>query len=206
MTIARDERAALVTTLRAVGPDAPTLCEGWTTRDLTAHMIVREYRPDASPGILIPAFAGHTKSVQDKAAKADWDSMVAKFAAGPPLYSPLKPLDRFVNVTEMFVHHEDVRRAAPGWEPRTLGDDANKAILTPLKAMAKRAIAKSPATVELVTPGGEQIATGGSGPAVRITGEPLELLLFAFGRAQTRLDFAGDADAVAAVKAAKRGF
>jgi len=169
-------------------------------------MIVREYRPDASPGILIPALAGHTKSVQDKAAKDDWDSMIAKFAAGPPLYSPLKPLDRFVNVTEMFVHHEDVRRAAPGWEPRTLGPAENKAILTPLKAMAKRAIAKSPATVELVTTEGEQIATGGHGPAVRITGEPLELLLFTFGRAQTRLDFEGDADAVAAVKAAKRGF
>ena len=72
--------------------------------------------------------------------------------------------------------------------------------------MGKRAIAKSPATVELVTPDGEQIATGGHGPAVRITGEPLELLLFTFGRAQTRLDFEGDADAVAAVKAAKRGF
>jgi uncharacterized protein (TIGR03085 family) len=150
--------------------------------------------------------AGHTKSVQDKAAKDDWDSMIAKFAAGPPLYSPMKALDRFVNVTEMFVHHEDVRRAAPGWEPRTLGPAEKKAILTPLKAMAKRAIAKSPATVELVTPDGEQIATGGHGPAVRITGEPLELLLFTFGRAQTRLDFEGDAAAVAAVKAAKRGF
>ncbi|WP_020107370.1 TIGR03085 family metal-binding protein [Nocardia sp. 348MFTsu5.1] len=206
MTIARDERAALVTTLRAVGPDAPTLCEGWTARDLTAHMIVREYRLDASPGILISAFAGHTKSVQDKAAEADWDSMLAKFAAGPPLYSPMKLVDRFVNITEYFVHHEDVRRAAGAWEPRTVSAEANKAILRTLKPMAKRVISKSPATVELVTPDGEQVATGGTGPSVRVVGEPLELLLFSFGRAQTRLDFEGDADAVAAVKAAKRGF
>jgi uncharacterized protein (TIGR03085 family) len=206
MTIARDERVALATTLRAVGPDAPTLCEGWTARDLTAHMIVREYRLDAAPGILISAFAGHTKSVQDKAAEADWDSMVAKFAAGPPLYSPMKPLDRFVNVTELFVHHEDVRRAAGEWEPRAIRPAADKAILTPLKAMAKRVISKSPATVELVTTEGEQVATGGTGPSVRVVGDPLELLLFTFGRAQTRLDFHGDADAVAAVKATKRGF
>lgn len=111
MTIARDERAALVSTLRSVGPDAPTLCEGWTTRDLTAHMIVREYRLDAMPGILVPAFAGRTQTAQDQAAHDDWDAMLAKFAAGPPLYSPLKLVDRFANVTEMFVHHEDVRRA-----------------------------------------------------------------------------------------------
>ena len=38
MSIAQRERAGLVEILRAVGPDAPTLCEGWTTRDLTAHL------------------------------------------------------------------------------------------------------------------------------------------------------------------------
>ncbi|WP_207839248.1 TIGR03085 family metal-binding protein [Williamsia soli] len=206
MTIAQDERAALATTLRAVGPDAPTLCDGWTARDLTAHMIVREYRLDASPGILISAFAGHTAKVQNEVAAGDWDAMVTKFAAGPPLFSPLKLVDRFVNVTEMFVHHEDVRRGGTEWEPRILDAASTKAILGPLKAMGKRAIAKSPATVELVTPAGEQIGVGGRGPIVRVTGEPLELLLFAFGRSKTVLDFSGDVDAIAAVKAAKRGF
>jgi uncharacterized protein (TIGR03085 family) len=206
MTIAKDERAAFVSTLRAVGPDAPTLCDGWTTRDLTAHLIVREYRLDASPGILIPAFAGRTKAVQDKETNGDWEAMLTKFAAGPPLYSPLRPLDRFVNVTEMFVHHEDVRRAGGQWAPRTLDAATTKAIRGPLKAMGKRAIAKSPATVELVTSSGEKLATGGRGPVVRVIGEPLELLLFTFGRHETVLEFDGDVDAVAAVKSAKRGF
>ena len=36
-----------------VGPDAPTLCEGWATRDLAAHLVVRETRPDAAAGILV---------------------------------------------------------------------------------------------------------------------------------------------------------
>jgi uncharacterized protein (TIGR03085 family) len=205
MTIARDERAALAATLRSAGPDAPTLCDGWTTRDLTAHLIVREYRLDAMPGILIPALAGRTKTVQAQAAGQDWDAMVAKFAAGPPVYSPLKALDRFANVTEMFVHHEDVRRAGGPWEPRTLGAPAEKAIQAPLKVMGRRAIAKSPATVELITTDGDTVTSGGKGPKVTVTGDPLELLLFVFGRKEAVLDFAGDADAVAAVKAAKRG-
>ena len=50
MTAASRERAALVTTMRAVGPDAPTLCGDWTTRDLAAHLVLRERRPDAAPG------------------------------------------------------------------------------------------------------------------------------------------------------------
>ena len=62
MSVAQRERAALVATMRSVGPDAPTLCEGWTTRDLAAHLVIREYRVDAAPGILIPLFAGHTAS------------------------------------------------------------------------------------------------------------------------------------------------
>ena len=38
MSHARDERSALVASLRDAGPDAPTLCAGWTTRDLAAHL------------------------------------------------------------------------------------------------------------------------------------------------------------------------
>ncbi|OYV23782.1 MAG: hypothetical protein B7W97_02165, partial [Mycobacterium sp. 20-66-4] len=60
MSVAQRERAALVETMRSLGPDAATLCDGWTTRDLAAHLVIREYRPDAAPGILIPFFARHT--------------------------------------------------------------------------------------------------------------------------------------------------
>ena len=60
MTAASRERAALVNTMRAVGPDAPTLCGEWTTRDLAAHLVLRERRPDAAAGILVPALAGYT--------------------------------------------------------------------------------------------------------------------------------------------------
>ena len=76
MTAAQRERAALVQTLRAVGPDAPTLCEGWTTRDLAAHLVVRERRLDATLGIMVPFLAGYTEKVQDKVARSkSWDDL-----------------------------------------------------------------------------------------------------------------------------------
>ena len=57
MSVASDERAALCDLLDELGPDQPTLCEGWQTRDLAAHLVVREHRLDAAPGILLPAIA-----------------------------------------------------------------------------------------------------------------------------------------------------
>ncbi|WP_420873960.1 TIGR03085 family metal-binding protein [Mycolicibacterium vanbaalenii] len=115
MTVAQRERAALVATFRDVPPDAPTLCEGWDVRDLTAHLVVRERRLDAAPGIMIPALAGYTERVQRQVAEStDWDVLLNQVAEGPPLYSPFKVLDPIANVAEMFIHHEDVRRAKAG--------------------------------------------------------------------------------------------
>ncbi|HEX6919337.1 MAG TPA: maleylpyruvate isomerase family mycothiol-dependent enzyme, partial [Actinomycetes bacterium] len=62
-SIARAERAALSDLLESLGPDAPTLCEGWDTRDLAAHLVVRERRMDAAPGIVLRPLAGHLESV-----------------------------------------------------------------------------------------------------------------------------------------------
>jgi uncharacterized protein (TIGR03083 family) len=45
MTYAQDERAALAALLHETGPDGPTLCEGWQTRDLAAHLALRARRP-----------------------------------------------------------------------------------------------------------------------------------------------------------------
>ena len=45
MSLASRERAALSDDLLRIGPDRPTLCEGWKTRDLLAHLLVRERQP-----------------------------------------------------------------------------------------------------------------------------------------------------------------
>lgn len=206
MTVARQERAAIVETLRAVGPDAPTLCEGWTARDLTAHLALRERRLDATPGILIKPLAGYTAKVQDQIAESTpWDDLVDKVAAGPPFYSPFKLLDPLVNVSEMFIHHEDVRRAVPGWRPRELNAETTAALRRPIPMLARVALAKVPARLTLRTPDGETLATVGSGPGVTLVGDPGELLMFAFGRDEFRVEFEGSDEAVAAVRSAERG-
>jgi uncharacterized protein (TIGR03085 family) len=206
MSVARRERAALVDTLRAVGPDAPTLCEGWTTRDLTAHLVLREYRPDASPGIGVRPLAGYTARVQAAiTASTGWDELLNKIASGPPVYSPLKLLDPFVNVAEFFVHHEDVRRAVPKWKPRDLDSATSAALRRTLTMLPRLTMGKAPARVALRTPDGVTVATVGAGPDVTITGDPGELLLFAFGRNEVVAEFNGNPTDVIAVKDGKRG-
>src|SRR5882762_622635 len=37
------ERRELCDLFLELGPDAPTLCEGWTTLDLAAHLVLREH-------------------------------------------------------------------------------------------------------------------------------------------------------------------
>jgi uncharacterized protein (TIGR03085 family) len=205
VSIARRERAALVDTLRGAGPEAPTLCEGWSTRDLAAHLMIREYRLDAAPGILIPFLAGHTAKVQtDVAQRTDWNELLDKVASGPPAYSPLRMIDRVVNVGEMFIHHEDVRRAQPGWQPRELEPALTASLLRTLPLMGRLTLAKVPGRVALRTSDGKAVLTTGRGPAVTVTGAPEELLLFAVGRTAL-VEFDGDADAVQAVRDAPKG-
>ncbi|OBA59978.1 TIGR03085 family protein [Mycobacterium sp. 1100029.7] len=205
MSVAQRERAALVDTMRSVGPDAPTLCEGWTTRDLAAHLVIREYRPDAAPGILIPFFAGHTAKVQNQVAgQTDWDALLDKVASGPPVYTPLKLLDPVANIGEMFIHHEDVRRAQPDWSPRSLEPKLAKSLRRTLPLMARMTLAKVPGRVALRTPEGKTVLIAGSGPAVTVTGAPEELLLFAVGR-EAKVEFEGEASAVQTVRDAPKG-
>ena len=206
MTVAQQERAALVTTMRGVGPEQPTLCGDWTTRDLAAHLVIRERRLDAAPGILVPKFAGYTERVQNQvAAENDWNALLDQIASGPPLLSPFKLLDPFVNVAEMFIHHEDVRRAVSGWEPRELDADTTASLARQVSLMSRMTMSKTPARVSLKTPDGKTLTTVGSGPAVTVTGDPGELMMFISGRDQAKLTFTGDDAAVSAVKDGERG-
>ena len=206
MTAARRERSALAETLRRVGPDAPTLCAGWTTRDLAAHLVVRERRLDATPGITIPFLAGYTAKVQNQTAGSNsWDDLVEMVASGPPIYSPFKLLDSVANLGEMFIHHEDVRRAVDGWQPRVLDASTVAALGRQLGLLSRMALGKQPAQLTLQTPDGHRIARVGRGDAVTVTGEPPELVLFVAGRDAVRVEFDGDPEAVAAVRGSHRG-
>ncbi len=206
MNAAQLERSALVDTLRAVGPDAPTLCAGWTARDLAAHLVVRERRLDATLGIALPMLADYTARVQAKTAQShSFEELVEMVSSGPPLYSPFKLLDPVVNAAEMFIHHEDVRRAGDGWQPRKLDQSIVAALRRPLGLMSRMTLGKAPAQVRLQAPDGQQIGRVGRGDVVTVTGEPPELLLFVAGRDAAQVEFDGDPDTVAAVRTARQG-
>lgn len=198
--MAQRERRALVETMETAGPDAPTLCGDWTVRDLAAHLVVRERRPDAAPGILLRPFAGYLRRVQDKTARRPFPELLDRVRNGPPWWSPLRPVDAVVNPSEMFVHHEDVRRARPGWEPRELSAEEQRRLWPMVRRVASMTYRRSPVPVDLVTPEGERTRVGPkTGDPVTVTGTPAELLLHAFGRDRVRIETAGDPEAVRAV-------
>ena len=211
MSVAQRERAALVEILRAVGPDAPTLCEGWTTRTWPRTSWCANAAPTRCPASCSGRCASYTARVQNQlATSTKWEDLVELVASGPPVLSLFKVLDPVASIHEMFVHHEDVRRAQTSWEPRELDASTAAAVKRRVAMISRAGMAKSMAAVRarltLRTPDGQTVVAVGSGSPVTVTGEPLELLLFAFGRNAVRVDFGGDDDIVAAVRAAKRGF
>lgn len=207
MTLAVDERAAICDEFEKVGPDRPTLCEGWTTRDLLDHLLVRERQPWASVGIVVPALAPVTEKAMAGYEPMPWSDAVALLRAGAPPWSPFRipAVDRFANGAEMFVHHEDVRRGEPGWEPRPADPARDGELWALLQRMGRMLFRSAPPGVVLRRPSGEQyVVTTGAG-VVTLVGEPGELVLFGFGRDAAQVEIEGDDAAVAAFRSASRG-
>jgi uncharacterized protein (TIGR03085 family) len=207
MTYSQDERRALCALLDETGPDAPTLCEGWTTLDLAAHLVLREHRRVAGMGVLGGPLARYTARVQSKmTGRVPYARLVQIVRAGPPRFSvfALPGVDERANLAEYFVHHEDVRRAAPGWEPRELPPELTEQLWQRLRA-TRVILRQVPVGVEFarndVDAGNGDGAAGeprqlritirNGTPVVTVVGNPAELTLWAFGRttaAQVRLD------------------
>lgn len=207
--VAQDERRRLADLFAEVGPDAPTLCEGWETRDLAAHLVLREGRPDGAIGVIVSPLSGYTDKVQGRIADRPWDQLVSTVRSGPPRWSPMRlgPVDRLANTIEFFVHHEDVRRAQPSWEPRDLSAEAREALHAALARAIKLLARKVPVGLELVpTDGGAPITAKRGEPLVTASGPIGELVLFVYGRTDhAHVTFDGTDDAVAAVRSAEFG-
>lgn len=210
-TLAREERAQLCDLLEQVGPDAPTLCEGWDAKDLAAHLVVREGRPDASLGILVGPLAAWTERVQNGAASEPFDKLVRLVRNGPPIWSAFRlPLvDGQANTVEFFVHLEDVRRAQPGWEPRELSDELTEFLWDRLRSSGRMLFGKLKCGVQLQrtdVPDAEPVKVRNGEPVVTLVGDPAELTMLAFGRKEHRAQMTGDPEAIAEFSAAKLGF
>jgi uncharacterized protein (TIGR03085 family) len=181
---AQVERRALCDLFLEVGPDAPTLCGEWTTRDLAAHLVIRERRPDAAVGIVLPVGRGHSEKVRLQTADQPWEQLVEQVRSGPPSLSPtrIEALDKAVNTNEFFIHHEDVRRAQDGWTPRVLDTDLDAALWDMLRRVSKLSLRKAPTGVVLDTGDGRRITAKDAQPTVELRGPVSELVLFTSGR------------------------
>lgn len=199
--LSRTERAHLCNTALELGPDAPTLCEGWDATDLVVHLLVRERDPVAAVGIAVTPLAGLTERKSRKLARQDFTALVERVRTGPPVWSPfvLPPLERLANGLEFFIHHEDLRRAQPGWAPRELSEAEQLALWRGLGPIGRAAV--RPAGVPVEARWGERRTTlaRGSDPVV-VSGDPGELAMALSGRAEHRADLDGPPGAVAALR------
>jgi uncharacterized protein (TIGR03085 family) len=202
------ERADLCDLFVATGPDAPTLCEGWTTFDLAAHLVVREHDPRAGLAILGgDRFASVERRLMDGARARGYGALVERLRRGPPLVPWRLPVLRpLLNENEWFVHHEDVRRAN-GQGPRTDRPDLDGAAWGTVRRTGPLFLRRvKGAGVELAAPGFGEVPARRSGPRARVTGGPQELVLFLHGRrGAAQVDITGPDEAVSALAAADLG-
>jgi uncharacterized protein (TIGR03085 family) len=203
------ERRQLADLFDELGPDAPTLLDPWTTRDLASHLVLREHDYLAAPGLVLPGAWGRFAERRRTAlARRDFSWLVATIRSGPPRgFFRIGWVRRFPNLNEFFVHHEDVRRAN-GRGPRT-NSPAMDAALWRNVSRAPWVLARRlrGAGLELEWAGTANTVRARRGePTVRVAGLPGELLLYLFGRQRAaQVEVSGPADAVKAVRRARFG-
>jgi uncharacterized protein (TIGR03085 family) len=206
---ARAERLALCDLLAELGPTAATMCDGWKTADLAAHLVMRERRPVAAAGITLRPLSGLTERTRTKTRdRTPFPELLARIRQGPPKWSvfALPGMDKALNTAEYFVHHEDVRRAQPGWEPRPADPVLDEQLWRRLRGTARLIMRKVPAEVTVVRPDGKTLLLTKGGKRARVHGPVSELALWVFGRpsvAQVR--FTGEEGAIKALTETRWG-
>jgi len=190
MTWHESERTALVDALTAAGRDAPTLCAGWLSRHLAAHVVIRQTAPVLAAGVVVPALASRTEQAIGVLAAtatddAGWRDLLSRVAAQPPRWNPLAWAGDSANLLELFVHTEDVRRGAGLDTPRDLAPGLAEELWRRLVRTAGMLYRRAPCGVVLVVPGGPRRAVHrahGTAGTVVVRGEVGELVLHAYGR------------------------
>jgi len=204
-----EERAQLSDLLDELGPEAPTLLVPWTTRDLAAHLVLRERDYLAGPGLVLPGAWGRLAERRRRAlALRDFTWLIATLRSGPPPgFFRIGWVRRLPSLNEFFVHHEDVRRAngrGPRASERAMDEALWRNVTSAPWFLARRLRG---AGLELQWAGTAEVVRARRGePAARIAGPPGELLLYLFGRqGAAQVEVSGPASAVEAVRRAQFG-
>ena len=207
-SLAKRERVAISQLLRKLGPDAPTLCEGWNSFDLLVHLVSRETRPDAAIGLVVPALSSYTSKVAQDIKSRGFENLITEFEHGPKRTSffALPGVDNLANSFEFLIHHEDLLRGQPDYSPRTLDEDDKKLIWKRFTQSGKLLMRK--AKVGIIAQSDQGTYTIKSGNScVTMKGEVIDLLLFAYGRkAHVNVEFEGEESAIRILKETKFGF
>jgi len=200
------ERLALCDLFEELGATAPTLLDGWTAKDLAAHIVLRERDVIAGPCLVLPGpfqrFAERRRVRLSEHSEFGW--LVGRIRSGPPP-GPFRIgwVRSFPNLNEFFVHHEDLRRAN-GRGPRDSLTPALEAALWRNVSTGSRYLSRRlhGAGLEIRWAGTDELMTvRNAEPMARLSGTPGELLIYLFGRqAAARVEVTGSKDAVAAVR------
>lgn len=194
VTFAKSERAALCDLFDTRGPAAPTLCEGWLTHDLAAHLWIRETDPIGASGMVAKPLSGLLdRRMADVKQRWEFAELVDRIRNGPARFSvfALPGVDEGANTVEFFIHHEDVRRAVgEGVEllgPRELEPGVEDWMWKRLKLMGRGLFRRAQVGVVLERAGGgdyepEGIRASSGASIVTLIGKPSELMIFANGR------------------------
>jgi uncharacterized protein (TIGR03085 family) len=191
LSLARRERHALCDLALALGSDAPTLCGEWTAQDLVAHLLVRENRPLGALGIAIGPLSGLTEKAMAAERRRPFPAMVERLRKPRLSVYTLPVAEELLNTLEYVVHHEDLRRAQPDWEPRSLSEADEDELWRLVKRSGPLLMRKAGVPVVVRRsdrPGKASTIRSGDDPVI-ITGKPSELALVMFGR-----DRLGDVD------------
>jgi uncharacterized protein (TIGR03085 family) len=202
--LALRERLALCDLALALGPDAPTLCEGWDARDLVSHLLIRERRPITALGNVVPPLAGLTERAMAAHRTRSYEVLVERLRTPSPPLRAVPLLDRLMNTIEMVVHHEDLRRGQADWRPRALPAGDLDLLWSQLVRTAPMIGRRLPVPAELrrADTGDTAVVREGSG-GVTVSGPVVELLLFLVGRSAVRdVSFDGPDDAIDTVRSA----
>lgn len=207
-SLARRERHDLCDLALQLGPDAPTLCGGWSVRDLVAHLLVREHGLLGAAGIAVPFLSGWTDRSMQRASRRPLPAMVERLREPGLTPFALPPVEKLANTLEYLVHHEDVRRAQPDWTPRDLTRADQDLVWSQVRLPGKGLVkaAGVPVVIERSdVPGTRTTLRAGSDPVV-VTGLPSEITLLLFGRDQVHeVTVDGPPERVAAFHEADRG-
>ena len=207
--VVQAERSALSDPLLALGPDAPTLCDPWRTRDLAAHLVLREHRPFLATGIWFAPLEGRMERGRASIATGDYPALVEKVRSGPPRWAPthLAKVDALFNTSELVIHHEDALRGDGAVGPRReVPERTARAVVKVLRKSGSLMFRRAGVQVRLVAPGAEPVVAGKGEAVVTVTGEPVELLLLASGRMRVaEVSFEGSPEAVETLRNAHLG-